>query len=100
MFERFADRARRVVVRARAGATAHNHNFIGTEHVLLGLIDGDGVGVRVLEWLGIGLEAVRRRVEEIIGRGDQPPSGNIPFTPQAKQVLELAPQEARSLMHG
>lgn len=102
MFERFTDRARRVVVQSRAEAIALDHDFIGPEHLLLGLIHGDGLAVRVLESLGIRLEAVRHRVEEIIGRGDQALSGpgKIPFTPQAKQVLELALEEARNLGHG
>lgn len=100
MFERFTDRARRVVVQAREEAIALDHDFIGPEHLLLGLIHGDGLGIRVLESLGIELGAVRHRVEEIIGRGDRAQSGKIPFTAQAKQVLELALEEARNLGHG
>lgn len=76
-----------------------DHDYIGPEHLLLGLIHGDGVGPKALESLGIGLEAVRQRVEEVIGRGEQAPSGRIPFTPQAKQVLKLALQEAQGLGH-
>ena len=82
MLERFTDRARRVVVLAQEEARMLNHNYIGTEHILLGLIDeGDGVGAKALESLGISLDAVRQQVEEIIGQGQQAPSGHIPFTP-------------------
>ena len=78
-----------------------NHNYIGTEHILLGLIhEGDGVAARSLESLGISLDAVRQQVEEIIGRGEQAPSGHIPFTPRAKKVLELSLREALQLGHG
>lgn len=90
MFERFTDRARRVVVLAQEEARMLNHNYIGTEHILLGLIhEGEGVAAKALESLGISLEAVRQQVEEIIGQGQQAPSGHIPFTPRAKKVLEL-----------
>ena len=90
MFERFTDRARRVVVLAQEEARMLNHNYIGTEHILLGLIhEGEGVAAKALESLGISLEAVRSQVEEIIGQGQQAPSGHIPFTPRAKKVLEL-----------
>ncbi len=82
MFERFTDRARRVVVLAQEEARMLNHNYIGTEHILLGLIhEGEGVAAKALESLGISLEAVRQQVEEIIGQGQQAPSGHIPFTP-------------------
>ena len=91
MFERFTDRARRVVVLAQEEARMLNHNYIGTEHILLGLIhEGEGVAAKALESLGISLEAVRNQVEEIIGQGQQAPSGHIPFTPRAKKVLELS----------
>ena len=100
MFERFSQRARRVVVLAQEEARLLDHNYIGTEHILLGLIrEGEGVAGRALESLGISLEAVRQQVEEIIGRGQQAPSGHIPFTPRAKKVLELALREAQQLGH-
>jgi ATP-dependent Clp protease ATP-binding subunit ClpA len=100
MFERFTDRARRVVVLAQDEARMLNHNYIGTEHVLLGLLhEGDGVAAKALESLGISLEAVRQQVEEIIGQGQQAPSGHIPFTPRAKKVLELSLREALQLGH-
>jgi hypothetical protein len=100
VFERFTDRARRVVVLAQEEARLLNHNYIGTEHILLGLIhEGDGVAARTLESLGISLEAVRAQVEEIIGRGGSAPSGHIPFTPRAKKVLELSLREALQLGH-
>jgi ATP-dependent Clp protease ATP-binding subunit ClpC len=100
MFERFTDRARRTVVLAQEEARLLQHNYIGTEHLLLGLIhEGEGVAAKALESLGIGLAAVRQQVEEIIGRGQQAPSGHIPFTPRAKKVLELALREAIQLGH-
>ena len=100
MFERFTDRARRVVVLAQEEARMLNHNYIGTEHILLGLIhEGEGVAAKGLEALGISLEAVRAQVEEIIGQGQQAPSGHIPFTPRAKKVLELSLREALQLGH-
>jgi ATP-dependent Clp protease ATP-binding subunit ClpC len=100
MFERFTDRARRVVVLAQEEARMLNHNYIGTEHILLGLIhEGEGVAAKSLESLGISLEAVRQQVEEIIGQGQQAPSGHIPFTPRAKKVLELSLREALQLGH-
>jgi ATP-dependent Clp protease ATP-binding subunit ClpC len=100
MFERFTDRARRVVVLAQEEARMLNHNYIGTEHILLGLIhEGEGVAAKGLETLGISLEAVRAQVEEIIGQGQQAPSGHIPFTPRAKKVLELSLREALQLGH-
>src|SRR5687768_560713 len=100
MFERFTDRARRVVVLAQEEARMLNHNYIGTEHILLGLIhEGEGVAAKALESLGISLEAVRSQVEEIIGQGQTPPTGHIPFTPRAKKVLELSLREALQLGH-
>ena len=100
MFERFTDRARRVVVLAQEEARLLNHNYIGTEHILLGLIhEGEGVAAQALEALGISLEAVRNQVEEIIGHGGSSPSGHIPFTPRAKKVLELSLREALQLGH-
>src|SRR3974377_319758 len=100
MFERFTDRVRRVVVLAQEEARMLNHNYIGTEHILLGLIhEGEGVAAKALESLGISQEAVRQQVEEIIGQGQQAPSGHIPFTPRAKKVLELSLREALQLGH-
>src|SRR5947207_4849948 len=100
MFERFTDRARRVVVLAQEEARMLHHNYIGTEHILLGLIhEGEGVAAKALESLGISLEGVRQQVEEIIGQGQQAPSGHIPFTPRAKKVLELSLREALQLGH-
>ncbi len=100
MFERFTDRARRVVVLAQEEARLLNHNYIGTEHILLGLIhEGEGVAAKALEALSISLEAVRNQVEDIIGQGGSSPSGHIPFTPRAKKVLELSLREALQLGH-
>jgi ClpA/ClpB-like protein len=100
MFERFTDRARRVVVLAQEEAAGLNHNYIGTEHILLGLIrEREGVAAKALESLGISLEAVRAQVEEIIGQGQSAPTGHIPFTPRAKKVLELSLREALQLGH-
>jgi hypothetical protein len=100
MFERFTDRARRVVVLAQEEARRLDHNYIGTEHLLLGLIhEGEGVAARALESLGISLETVRSEVTEIIGRGATAPTGHIPFTPRAKKVLELSLREALELGH-
>ncbi|RJT80102.1 ATP-dependent Clp protease ATP-binding subunit [Arthrobacter cheniae] len=100
MFERFTDRARRVVVLAQEEARMLNHNYIGTEHILLGLIhEGEGVAAKALESLSISLGAVREQVQEIIGQGQQAPSGHIPFTPRAKKVLELSLREALQLGH-
>ena len=100
MFERFTDRARRVMVLAQEEARMLNHDYIGTEHLLLGLLgEAEGVAAKALESLGISLAAVRHQVEEIIGRGQHAPSGHIPFTPRAKKVLELAQREARALGH-
>lgn len=100
MFERFTDRARRVVVLAQEEARMLNHNYIGTEHILLGLIhEGEGIASKALESMGISLESVRTQVTEIIGEGQQAPSGHIPFTPRAKKVLELSLREALQLGH-
>src|SRR6266478_210080 len=100
MFERFTDRARRVVVLAQEEARLLNHNYIGTEHILLGLIgEGEGVAAKALESLGISLEAVRQQVGEIIGQGQQAPTGHIPFTSPAKEVLERSLREALQLGH-
>src|SRR5215208_3704412 len=100
MFERFTDRARRVVVLAQEEARLLNHNYLGTEHLLLGLIhEGEGVAAMALESLGISPEAVRAQVEEIIGQGQRVPTGHIPFTPQAKKVFELSLREALQLGH-
>ena len=100
MFERFTDRARRVVVLAQEEARLLNHSYIGTEHILLGLIhEGEGVAAKALESLSISLDAVRAQVEEIIGQGGSSPSGHIPFTPRAKKVLELSLREALQLGH-
>jgi ATP-dependent Clp protease ATP-binding subunit ClpA len=100
MFERLTDRARRVAELAQEEARTLNHHYVGTEHLLLGLIhEGEGVAAQVLESLGISMGAVRPRVEEIIGQGEQPPSGRIPFTPRAKKALQLARREALALGH-
>jgi ATP-dependent Clp protease ATP-binding subunit ClpC len=100
VFERFTDRARRVVVLAQGEARMLDHNYIGTEHLLLGLIhEGEGVAFKALESLGISLAEVRGDVEEIIGRGQIAPTGHIPFTPRAKKVLELSLREALQLGH-
>ncbi|SEB85735.1 ATP-dependent Clp protease ATP-binding subunit ClpC [Paramicrobacterium humi] len=100
MFERFTDRARRVVVLAQEEAKMLNHNYIGTEHILLGLIhEGEGVAAKALESMGISLDAVREQVTDIIGTGQQQPTGHIPFTPRAKKVLELSLREALQLGH-
>ena len=100
MFERFTDRARRVVVLAQEEAKMLNHNYIGTEHILLGLIhEGEGVAAKALESLEISLDAVREQVQDIIGQGQQQPTGHIPFTPRAKKVLELSLREALQLGH-
>jgi ATP-dependent Clp protease ATP-binding subunit ClpC len=100
MFERFTDRARRVIVLAQEEARLLNHNYIGTEHILLGLIhEGEGVAAKALESMGISLDAVRQEVEEIIGHGTQPHTGHIPFTPRAKKVLELSLREGLQMGH-
>ena len=100
MFERFTDRARRIVVLAQEEARLLHHNYIGTEHLLLGVLDeAEGVGARVLRSFGITAEAVRDDVEDIIGLGGATPSGHIPFTPRAKKVLELSLRESLQLGH-
>jgi ATP-dependent Clp protease ATP-binding subunit ClpC len=100
MFERFTDRARRVVVLAQEEARMLMHDYVGTEHILLGLShEGEGVAAKALESLGISLEAVRQQVEEIIGQGQQARSGHIPFTARAKKVLDLSLREALQLGH-
>jgi ATP-dependent Clp protease ATP-binding subunit ClpC len=101
MFERFTDRARRVVVKAQEEARRLDHDHIRPEHILLGLIDDEigGVAAKALESLGISLQSVRDRVEEIIGRGEQAPSGHIPFTPEAKGILSLSLKESVALDH-
>jgi ATP-dependent Clp protease ATP-binding subunit ClpC len=100
MFERFTDRARKVVVLAQEEARMLNHNYIGTEHILLGLIhEGEGVAAKALEAMGISLESVRAQVEETIGQAQTAPSGHLPFTPRAKKVLELSLREALQLGH-
>ncbi|MBN6777126.1 ATP-dependent Clp protease ATP-binding subunit [Pseudoclavibacter alba] len=100
MFERFTDRARRVIVLAQEEAKALNHNYIGTEHILLGLVrEGEGVAAKALESLDISLDAVRAQVQDIIGQGQQKPTAHIPFTPRAKKVLELSLREALQLGH-
>ncbi|MEV4348926.1 ATP-dependent Clp protease ATP-binding subunit, partial [Actinoplanes sp. NPDC049596] len=100
MFERFTDRARRVVVLAQEEARMLNHNYIGTEHILLGLIhEGEGAAAKALESLGVSLEGVRQQVEQVIGQGQEAPGGHIPFTPRAKKVLELSLREALQLGH-
>jgi len=100
MFERFTDRARQVVVLAQEEARGLNHNYIGTEHLLLGLLhEGEGVAALVLEELGIRIDAARTGVEEIIGRSDKPAPAHLPFTPRAKKILELALRESLSIGH-
>jgi ATP-dependent Clp protease ATP-binding subunit ClpC len=100
MFERFTERARRVVVLAQEEARTLSHDYVGTEHILLGLVrEGEGVAGQALESLEISLDAVRQQVEEIVGRGQQTPPGHIPFTPRTKKVLELSLREAQQLNH-
>jgi ATP-dependent Clp protease ATP-binding subunit ClpC len=101
MFERFTDRARSVVVVAQEEARRLEHDHAGTEHILLGLVHDEvgGVAAKALESLGISLQAVRRHVEEMIGRGEQAPYGHIPFTGEAKAVLRLALEESQALGH-
>src|SRR6266567_4668438 len=100
MFERFTDRARRIVVLAQEEARRLNHNYIGTEHILLGLIrESGGVAARALESLGLSLDAVRQQVGEIIGQGQHEPPGHIPFTKRAKKALELSMRESMQLGH-
>ncbi len=100
MFERFTERARQVVVLAQEEARTLKHNYIGTEHILLGLLrEEEGLAARVLESLDITVERVRGQVVRIVGSGEEVTSGQIPFTPRAKKVLELALREALSLGH-
>jgi ATP-dependent Clp protease ATP-binding subunit ClpC len=100
MFKRFDDAARRVVIIANDEARKLNHRYIGTEHILLGLLgEGEGVAAKTLESLGISLEGVRQQVVEIIGQGQDAPGEHIPFTPRAKKVLELSLREALQLGH-
>src|SRR2546429_9014195 len=100
MFERFTDKARAVVVSAQTEARTLSHNYIGTEHLLLGLYNvPDGIGARALLQLGLSQELVRGDVETIVGPGKEDPKGHIPFTPRAKKVLELALREAWHLKH-
>jgi ATP-dependent Clp protease ATP-binding subunit ClpA len=100
VFERFTDRARRVVVLAQEEARTMAHNYIGTEHILLGLIhEGDGIAALTLVNLGVRYESVRAFVEREIGRGTTTGSGHIPFTPRAKKILELSLREALQLRH-
>jgi len=100
VFERFTDRARRVVVLSQGEARLLNHNYIGTEHILLGLIgEGEGIAAKALASLDVSLESVRAEVREIIGPGGEEPGGHIPFTPRAKRVLELSLREALQLKH-
>jgi ATP-dependent Clp protease ATP-binding subunit ClpC len=100
MFERFTDRARRVVVQAQEEARMLAHHYVGPEHLLLGLIhEGGGVAAKALESLGISGETVRQRVEQATGRGERAPSGRIPFTPQSKNLLERSLQESHALGH-
>ena len=99
-FEKFSERARRVLSLAQEEAQHFNHNYIGTEHVLLGLVrEPEGVGTRVLISMGIDLSKVRSAVEFIIGRGEKPTTGDVGLTPRAKKVIELAVDEARQMSH-
>ena len=101
MFQRFTDRARRIVVLAQQEARAHNHGYIGTEHLLLGIVhEADGRAVRVLTDFGVDLDDLRARIDAIIGQGEYETTGHIPFTPRAKKVLEVSLQEALHLGHG
>jgi hypothetical protein len=100
MFERFTDRARRIVVLAQEEARMLGHNYIGTEHLLLGLIhEGEGVGAQALESLDVSLSEVREQVVVIVGEGTGAPAGHVPFTPRGKKVLELSLREALQLGH-
>jgi len=100
VFERFTERARQVVVLAQDETRTLKHNYIGTEHLLLGLLrEEEGLAARVLASLEVTLEEVRRRVEELVGVGEEVTTGQIPFTPRAKKVLELALREALSIGH-
>ena len=99
-FDKFTDRARKVLTLAQDEAQRFNHNYIGTEHLLLGLVrEGEGVAARVLENMNVELAKVRTAVEVIIGRGDRPVVGEVGLTPRAKRVIELAIDEARRLGH-
>jgi ATP-dependent Clp protease ATP-binding subunit ClpC len=101
VFERFTERARQVVVLAQEEARALRHNYIGTEHILLGLLrEAEGIAARVLRSLGVTLAEVRAQVAQIVGQGEDVVGGQIPFTPRGKRVLELALQEATALGHG
>jgi ATP-dependent Clp protease ATP-binding subunit ClpC len=100
MFERFTERARQVVVLAQDEARVLRHNYIGTEHLLLGLLrEEEGIAARVLDSLGVTIEEVRAQVGRIVGQGDEVTTGQIPFTPRAKKVLELSLREAQSTGH-
>src|SRR5260370_31988599 len=100
MFERFTDQSRRAVVLAQEEARRLDHNYIGTEHLLVGLqLEGRGAAAKALTSMGITLEAVRAEIETLIGRGSQPPGGHIPFTPPAEKCLELSLREALQLGH-
>jgi len=100
VFERFTDRARRVVVLAQEEARLLDHNYLGTEHILLGLVsEGEGVGVKVLRSFDVSLYAVRAQINEIVGQGESASGSHIPFTPRAKKVLELSLREAVTLRH-
>ena len=99
MFGRFTERAQRVLVLAQEEARSLNHNFIGTEHLLLGLIrEGEGIASKVLESLGVKLETIHNQMEKVMGKGDKPPA-TISYTPRAKKVIELAIEEGRNLGH-
>src|SRR6184192_2085285 len=101
MFERFTERARQVVVLAQDEARALRHNYIGTEHLLLGLLrEEEGLGALVLGKLGVTLDGARKQVMNIIGEGDEVTTGQLPFTPRAKRALELSLSEATALGHG
>lgn len=100
MFERFTDEARRVFILAQEEARLLNHNHLGTEHVLLGLLHTDEVAGRVLESAGVSLEVARQHVEEMTGQDGESPSGSPAFTPRAKKVVELSAIEAEQLGHG
>src|SRR5436190_14780893 len=98
MFERFTESARKSIVLAQAEARTLDHDYIGTEHLLLGLLsEGEGIGARALNWLDVSLDQARNLVEAATGRGTEPPTGQIPFTPRAKKVMELSLKEARAL---
>ncbi|HYH05347.1 MAG TPA: Clp protease N-terminal domain-containing protein, partial [Bacillota bacterium] len=100
MFERFTERARKVVFLAQQEAARLGHNVVGTEHLLLGLVaEGEGVAAKALEILGLNLQGIRKEIEKIIGTGEANPFGEIPFTPRAKRVLELAIEEGRQMGH-